>query len=137
MVNDDDRQYFAIVAEYRGVAVLEKRGDQRAVWQGQEYFTDGHAYIGWRDDAADEYGAYRMECEGDVKAFIDAWHDDPDNFGEEYRKRLLLSYRDVYQSLHKKPFVGEVPQYVFDSVQGVFVRVNGARDGQHRHQGLK
>lgn len=132
----EDREYYAIVAEYRGVAVLEKRGDKRAVWQGQEYFTDGHSYIGWYDASNNEYGAYRMECESDVRDFIDAWCDHPDNFNEDYKSRVLLDYRSVYKSLYKKPFEGEVPQYVFDDQAGVFVRVNGARDGQHRHKGL-
>jgi len=57
-MTNDDPEYYAIVAEYRGFAVLEKRGDKRAVWEGQEYFTDGHAYIAWQDDAAGEYGGH-------------------------------------------------------------------------------
>jgi len=136
-MRDEDPEYFAIVAEYRNVAVLEKRGDVRAVWQGQEYLTDGGAYIGWHDAEANEYGAYRMESESDVKEFIDAWHDSPENFNPEYLKRRLLTYKDVYQHLHRQPHQGKVPEYVFDAKAGVFVRVNGARDGQHRHQGLK
>ena len=72
-----------------------------------------------------------------MKAFIDAWHDDPDCFGPEYHKRRILTYLDVYPMLHGRSFVGKVPQYVFDEKAGVFVRVNGARDGQHRHQGFK
>ena len=76
-----------------------------------------------------------MECESDVKEFIDAWQDHPDNFNEEYLKRRLLNYKEIYQTLYRKPFEGTVPQYVFDSKAGVFVRVNGVRDGQHRHGG--
>ena len=132
----DDFQYFAPVAEYRNVAVLEKRGDKRAVWQGQEYLTDGKAYVAYRDAATDVRGAFGFESEGDAKTFIDVFHDTPDTIDPNFLKRLL-NYKEVYEALHNTPYIGEVPMYIFNESEGVFVRANGARDGQHRHGGQK
>lgn len=132
----DDIQYFAPVAEYRNVCVLEKRGEKRAVWQGQEYLTDGKAYVAYRDEATDVRGAFGFENEGDAKIFIDVFHDAPDTIDPKFHKRLL-NYKEVYEALHHTPYIGEVPTYIFSEADGVFVRAKGAPDGQHRHGGLK
>lgn len=36
---------FAPVIEYKGVCILEASGNLRAVWNGQEYRTDGKVYL--------------------------------------------------------------------------------------------
>ena len=35
----------AIVAEYKGVAIMERAGSKRAAWRGRDYFTDGLSYL--------------------------------------------------------------------------------------------
>lgn len=131
--------FYAIVAEYRDVALLEKRGSKRAVWQGQEYLTDGMCYVPWTE--GDEHGAFAFNSEREAKVFIDAVLDEP---GQIQSKSLnditfenLLTYRDVYQLLYGKPLVGKPPMYAFNGQAGVFVHIEGvAQDGQHRHGGL-
>ena len=133
-IEEGQPHQYAIVAEYRGVAILERRGDKRAVWQGQEYFTDGRSYVAWRHD--NRMGSFAFADERDTKSFIDAIKDFPETIPEEY-KRVLMNYREMYQTLMRKSLRGEVPQYVFDETAGVFIMMNGVRDGQHRHKGLK
>lgn len=127
----DKLGYYAIVAEYRDVAILEKRGDKRAVWKGKEYFTDGLAYIAY-DGGGDDRGLLGLENELQVKQFIDAFRDHHHELPEHFRKPLM-TYKQVWQYLYKRPFRGTVPLYVFDEMQGVFTRIDGVRDGQHRH----
>jgi hypothetical protein len=124
--------YYAIVAEYRHVALLEKRGDKPTYWEGTEYFTDGKIYVSWLDENENK-GAYAFGNERDVKAFIDIYTDKPEEIESQYRKKLL-NYEEVYKYLYMRPHVGKVPTYVFDEVAGVFVQVNVLPDGQHRHQ---
>jgi hypothetical protein len=38
----------APVAEYRGVAIAERPGNQRAVWKGVDYHTNGHSWLIFR-----------------------------------------------------------------------------------------
>jgi len=35
----------AIVAEYKGVTIMERAGSKRAAWSGKDYFTDGLSYL--------------------------------------------------------------------------------------------
>ncbi len=44
-------ELLAPVAEYRGVALIERRGDKRTVWKGKQYPTDGGIYLWKRCDA--------------------------------------------------------------------------------------
>ena len=136
-------EQFAIVAEYRNVAVLERAGDVRAVWEGQEYFTDGSTYIFLRAGKAIAFGNEKQ-----AKIFIDAVWDFPNELDQnmaqadvgdiaELLKSGMMDYREVYRAIMKKTFEGTVPTYVFDDKSGVFVLVRGVADGQHRHKGWK
>lgn len=125
---------YAIVAEYRSVALLEKAGTVSRFWQGKEYFTDGKTYLFFKTDTAERMGLWAFHNERDAKVFIDSYHDEeiPDSF-----QKPLLNYKEMYQVLHQKPHVGEVPVYIFNEETGVFTFFNGVRDGQHRHKGIK
>lgn len=121
--------FYCIIAEYRGAAVLEKRGEKRAVWQGKEYLTDGHVYIPWTN--CKDRGAYVLNSELEAKIFIDGFIDNNNT------DKTLLGYKETHELLCGNPFEGPTPVYIFDEKSRVFVLIRDvAGDGQHRHGGL-
>ena len=128
-MSDENKDFYCIIAEYRNVALLEKRGDKRSVWQGKEYFTDGHVYVPWTNGI--DRGAYVLDSELEAKTFIDGFSDNNNT------DKTLLGYKVVHELLSGKPFVGPTPNYIFDKKSGVFVFIRDvAGDGQHQHGGL-
>lgn len=127
---------YAIVAEYRGVALLEKAGDVRSVWNGKEYFTDGRTYVFFKSDDAEFMGLWSFDSERVAKAFIECYRDTPEELPADYQ-RPLLNYKQMYEVLHRKPYEGEPPIYAFNEEIGAFTLIDGIRDGQHRHKGIK
>jgi hypothetical protein len=125
----NDASYFAIVAEYRGSAVLEKRGDKRAVWAGQAYYTDGKAYIWFQ--GGETVMMLGLANESEAKQFIDAHCDHRATLPDQYQGNLM-GYRQAWEVLNKRRFEGEIPPYVFNEQAGIFTLTSGVRDGQHR-----
>ncbi len=62
---------FAPVAEYRGVAILERTGTVRAVWNGSEYRTDGKVYVWFQTEEPAQVGMIEFPTERDVKEVLD------------------------------------------------------------------
>jgi len=126
---------YAIVAEYRNVAILERAGNVKSFWEGREYFTDGRTYIFFKAESADLVGRWSFDNERDAKKFIDCARDFPDDVPEGFRNSAL-NYKEMYQVLHQKPHKGEVPVYIFNEKIGAFTFFDGVRDGQHHHKGI-
>lgn len=117
-------EQYAVVAEYKNIAILERKGDKPAIWQGHQYFTDGFIYIAWKKDG--KMGTYSFGNERMAKHFIDdvTSHNDQESFG-------LQDYRQIYEYLYGYQLVGDPPTYQFDEVSGQFVVA--VNDGQYRH----
>lgn len=141
----NDQLLFAIVAEYREVALLEKPGNVRSLWDGKERLTDGKTYIFFKSDDPDNLGLWQFNSERDAKSFIDVYRDNhsllPDKSnpltGVPIKSKPLLNYKQAYLKLCHRPWKGEVPKYIFNEELGAFTFFNGVRDGQHRHKGIK
>ena len=147
-------EFYAVVAEYRNVAILEKNGDKPRFWQGKQYFTDGLAHLFLMTPNKEEIQGIQFKSERDAKNFIDSVLDSPNSLHEhlqkiavtphdftmvpnfaESLKDSLMNYREAYQLIMRKPYKGKVPTYAFDEKSGAFVLVTGVADGQHRHKG--
>ena len=113
----------AIVAEYRGVAVCEARGTQRAVWHGTEYGTDGGAYLLGHSEG-DRVPLLKLPSEAKAKAYLD--HLGPPDLAR------FATYEEAWRLLTQAGDEGTLRAYLewraggghyrWDSVQGVFVR---------------
>lgn len=136
---------FAPVIEYRGVCILEKSGDVRAIWNGQEYRTDGRAYI-----FVHRYkNAFEVLClrnEKDAKDILDHFLIDKRILQLESERLRLLSWKECVQVLCKddpaeiKKLLKAGPCRHWDKEAQIFVREGERtpfiRDGQHRHSGF-
>lgn len=85
------------VAEYRGIALVEMRGEKRAVWRGAEYRTDGRIHLLKRIGDDDAFEVWTLENEKAAKAVIDSMfeHDSPEF---DFTDRVLAN----------PPYAGEV-----------------------------
>src|SRR6185437_1201687 len=114
------KEYFALIADYRNAAVLQKRGTQRMVWEGKEYFTDGKTYVGWKTEK--EKGFFVFDEELHAKEFIDAHRDHIESISENSRMPLM-TFREAFYELHQRPMLGDVPNFIFDETHKVFIRL--------------
>jgi hypothetical protein len=123
------------VAEYRGVAILEQGGDQRTVWQGREYLTDGKTYI-WILKGEDVV-TIGMPDELACKEFIDLLRDQPalldqvnpsyvGIFGGPPSSLRYASWSEAWGLLNK-PWTGPVPEFRWDEAGGHFVATHWTR----------
>jgi hypothetical protein len=117
------------IAEYRGAVIIEREGNKKAVWQGQEYRTDGYVYLifrpGTTDDFFAEYGGGEeapettdghlaflpLSNERAAKELLDSIPDPTEYF---------VPHREVCRLLGVAP--KENIRWDWDEDQGVFVR---------------
>jgi hypothetical protein len=116
---------FSPVAEYRGVAILERRGDKRAAWMGKEYQTDGWCYVFARSGTKDIL-TLGLPCEREAKEVIDALIAGPVEGMPPVED--LLSYHQVLKVLdvpseHLEAYRRAELRWRWDDIQGVFVQV--------------
>lgn len=134
---------FAPVIEYKGVGILEREGDVRAVWNGREYRTDGKVYL-FAENSAGLIDIIGLPNERDAKDVLDhaLVGDRLLQLDLDTRLRLLsweecvrLLCRDDQEQFSKA--VKREPCRRWDAVAQVFVREGDRpgfiRDGQHRH----
>lgn len=124
-----DRTYCAIVAEYREVAILEKKGDIKKVWKGVEYFTDGKYYA--ISKRGKDLLVISTNTEFEMKGIIDCYYDSPELVKDLFKDSKLLSYKEVWKIIYKNEHKGDVPTYVYDEELKAFISV--IKDGQHQH----
>jgi hypothetical protein len=106
------------IAEYRGVCVLERGGDVRAIWQGREYTTDGSSYVMLKPTpGADVIKLLAFPTERMIKQYLDSG---PGSRGIH----LLCSWAEVHRVVGRSAS-REVPRYRWDDFQGVFVEEVG------------
>jgi hypothetical protein len=124
-------EQFSPVAEYRGIAILEKAGDKRAVWRGHEYATDGLTYVFWWDDDG-MMSVLGLPDERAVKELIDAVRDNPEALDAAnsipLADRKYLSWREAMEVLRKEPYTGETPTWYWDDLAGHFFRAEDRLD---------
>ena len=134
---------FAPVIEYKGVCILEGSGNLRAVWNGQEYRTDGKVYL-FSEEAPGVVGIIVLPNERDAKEVLDhALVGDRILQVEQNTRFRLFSWEECVQLLCRddpdqlQEALNQTPCRVWDSVAQVFVRVGDhpgfIGDGQHRH----
>jgi hypothetical protein len=120
-----EEQYWSPVAEYRGIAILEKAGDKRTVWHGHEYFTDGLTYVFWRAEDG-VIGQFGLPNERVVKDLIDEVRDNPTLLDAEndlpLAGREYLDWRDAWEVVTKQPWKGETPKWYWGEKAGHFFR---------------
>jgi hypothetical protein len=135
--------YYAPIIEYKGVCILEKRGHVRAVWNGQEYWTDGSVHL-FAEGAPGTINILSVPTERDAKDLLDhaLVGDRLLQLNPDTRLRLLsweacvrLLCRDDSKQLRNA--LKREPCRRWDAVAQVFVREGDRpgfiRDGQHRH----
>ncbi len=72
MTDSSGALLLAPVAEYRGIALVERRGEKRTVWRGVEYRTDGQVHLLKRSAANEKTEIWTLESEKAAKAVIDS-----------------------------------------------------------------
>jgi hypothetical protein len=113
VTSEDEQQkvLLAPVAEYRGVAIIEKRGSVRAIWRGTEYLTDGLTYLMVKpqDDSVNLMG---LPTELVCKQFLD--ERSSDELGQ------FCSYEEAHLIIcHVKPTA--LPRYRWDETECIFI----------------
>lgn len=78
------------VAEYRGIALVEMRGEKRAVWRRAEYRTDGRIHLLKRIGDDDALEVWTLESEKAAKAVIDSMFE-PDSPECDFTDRVLAN----------------------------------------------
>jgi hypothetical protein len=115
------KQHYALIAEWLGVALLERRGSRRAVWRGREYRTDKHVYFMARRERSENVGMYRIpvvaghSVEQIAKEGIE-------NMAPEQRAELA-SWADAWRVLNKRDDPPPTPTFGWDETARVFVQV--------------
>jgi hypothetical protein len=134
---------FAPVIEYKGVSILEKHGNFRAVWNGQEYRTDGKAYL-FSEVIPGVVGIIVLPNERDAKAVLDnALVGDRILQVDQNTRFRLFSWEECIRLLCRydpdqlQEALKQTPCRVWDAVAQVFIREGEhpgfIGDGQHRH----
>lgn len=135
---------FAPVAEYRGVAILGRRGAVRAVWNGNEYGTDCKVYVWFQTDYPNKVGMIEFPTERDVKDVLDhaLVGDRLLQFDSGKVDRLLSRDECIRILCRDDPAMmalalAQEPCRTWDEGAGVFVhegeRPPWLEDGAHRH----
>lgn len=135
--------HYAPVIEYRGICILERQGNVRAVWNGKEYRTDGKAYL-FSEGTPGVVGIIALPNERDAKEVLDhALVGDRVLQVDQNTRFRLFSWEECVRLLcsDDPPQLEEAlkhkPCRVWDSLAQVFVREGDhprfIGDGQHRH----
>ena len=117
-----EREQYSPVIEYRGVAILERKGNVRAVWNGREYATDGKLHLMFLS-RPDKYGLMSFNSEREAKDFLDVYLAQGSD-----EQRTLLSRPDVLRVLIRddpetlKEALNREPCRKWDDVAEIFVR---------------
>jgi hypothetical protein len=107
-----NKELMAIVAEYRGVAIIERDGTKRAVWKGTEYRTDGLSYL-MVPPHDGLVGLVPFESEAKIKELLDM------QLEEELRQ--WCSYEEAHRIIcHSEP--QDKPTFRWDETQQVFIK---------------
>lgn len=130
---------YAPVAEYKGVALLEREGSRRAVWDGAEYGTDGNIYIFAKNGLAIEI--LEIPTEQDAKFLLDdrLVGDRLLQIDDDTRLRLLSHVECAHLLCSGDPGMLETalsqqPCTEWCDTAGVFIQAGSSvSDGQHRH----
>lgn len=113
----------APVAEYRGVALIERPGDKRTAWEGREYFTDGCIYLMRRSVVAGMCELVGLPSEAIAKEFLDEQCEY--ELGEHYSFTEVEEVIGVDERIRR---VHAELQWEWDDKQQVFVQVKGWAD---------
>jgi hypothetical protein len=108
------QQKFAPVASYRGVAILERTGDKVAVWNGQEYKTDGLTHI-WANLENNGIETLGFPHELVAKYFLDSLTND--------QLQKLCTWEEALRFLHVSDPETFQRRFRFDDVSQVFVQI--------------
>ena len=103
----------AIIAEYKGVAIMERAGSKRAAWRGRDYFTDGLSYLMSQQPKGEEaVTLVGFPHEALIKEFLD----------EQPQADLLqwCSYEEAHRVICKSEPQGK-PKFRWDDTQQVFI----------------
>lgn len=90
MTDSSGAHYLAPVAEYRGIALVERRGEKRAAWRGVEYRIDGHVYLLKRSGPDEELETWRLDSEKAAKAVTDSMFE-PGSPESDFTDRVLVN----------------------------------------------
>ncbi len=120
--DDEENLLIALVAEYRGVALCEIKGDRRAVWEGVEYQTDGNMWLIGKGVSED--GFMQMtpcDSEREAKTMIDGMSPTERNsFRSIIEANDLLGCPD-HESRQMAERLANGLYWRFDEEQGVFI----------------
>lgn len=90
MTDSSGALLLAPVAEYRGIALVERRGEKRAVWRGVEYRVDGNIHLLKRSGSDEALEIWTLESEKAAKAVIDSMFE-PDSQECDFTDRVLTN----------------------------------------------
>lgn len=108
---------WAPVAEYRGVALLERPGNVWKDWQGDQYATDGHIWLWFREGGK----GIGIPSERLAKAHLDELTNP---------SAVYFSMKECFAMLGVAD--ATVHAYRWDEAKEAFVVDDGIKDGQHR-----
>jgi hypothetical protein len=125
---------WAVVAEYKGVAILECTGNVPKSYGDHQYTTDGKTYL-WLK-GGEQLRTLALESERDVKDYLDTLSDTSGLYSWEEAWQLLIR-NDPVRAL--ATYEGQLvmrrgTDYEWDEARGHFVLPppKSIRDGQHR-----
>jgi hypothetical protein len=114
-------QRFTPIAEWHGVALLEKEGKKRASWLGKEYGTDGSIYLMEKPSGSTTIGLYQVPP---------IEHLSPEQAAKEAIEKMTpeqrarpASWGETWCVLAKRSDPPPTPRYAWDEVAGVFVEI--------------
>jgi len=90
MTDSSGANFFTPVAEYRGIALVERRGEKRAVWRGVEYRVDGNIHLLKPTGSDETLEIWTLESESAAKAVIDSMFE-PDSPECDFIERVLTN----------------------------------------------
>lgn len=90
MTDSSRTNCFAPVAEYRGIALVERRGEKRAVWRGVEYRVDGNIHLLKTTGSDETIEIWTLESEIAAKAVIDSIFE-PDSPESDLTDRVIAN----------------------------------------------
>jgi hypothetical protein len=124
---------WAIVAEYKGVAILERPGDVLKVYRDHRY-TDGKTYLWEKDkDNKDRLGVLMFELERAVKDYLDLLSNTDTLYSWEEAWQLFIRNNPAKATpLYEEQVARRAGlTYRWDERVGQFVLCPETRDGQH------
>ncbi len=113
----------APVAEYRGVALIERPGDKRTVWEGREYFSDGCIYLMRRSGVKGMCELIGLSSEAIAKEVLDTRTEtERGQFFSFTEVEEVIGFDEATRRAHSEL------RWKWDEKQQVFVEVRGRMD---------